>query len=252
MRKTLLAGNWKMNKTKEEALSFIQQLTKEDIGEFVEVLICPPALYLEVFAGATNETPIAIGVQNIYHKDSGAFTGEISAPMVKEIGATHVIIGHSERREIFSETDNDVQQKTKASLTHGLTPIVCCGESVKEFKLGITDEIITKQIQIALEGLTAEEAKQLVIAYEPIWAIGTGEVATPAIANHVCATIRKTIATAFSKEVADGIRILYGGSVNANNIKELLDQTHIDGALVGGASLEVDSFVKLIKNSQKK
>jgi triosephosphate isomerase (TIM) len=248
MRKPIIAGNWKMHKTLSEAVSFVEEVKGLiPSAEKVDSVICAPALFLERLVQAVQGTDLKIGAQNMHFAESGAYTGEISPVSLKDIGVTYVIIGHSERREMFAETDETVNKKVTAAFTHGLTPIVCCGETLEQRESGQTNEIVGAQVEKALEGLTGEQAKQVVIAYEPIWAIGTGKSSTAEDANAVCGHIRSVIAKKFSKEVADAVRIQYGGSVKPNNIKEFLAQEHIDGALVGGASLEPQSFLQLVE-----
>jgi triosephosphate isomerase (TIM) len=248
MRKPIIAGNWKMHKTLSEAVSFVEEVKGLiPSAEKVDSVICAPALFLERLVQAVQGTDLKIGAQNMHFAESGAYTGEISPVALKDIGVTYVIIGHSERREMFAETDETVNKKVTAAFTHGLTPIVCCGETLEQRESGQTNEIVGAQVEKALEGLTGEQAKQVVIAYEPIWAIGTGKSSTAEDANAVCGHIRSVIAKKFSKEVADAVRIQYGGSVKPNNIKEFLAQEHIDGALVGGASLEPQSFLQLVE-----
>ncbi|WP_181537408.1 triose-phosphate isomerase [[Anoxybacillus] calidus] len=248
MRKPIIAGNWKMHKTLSEAVSFVEEVKGLiPSAEKVDSVICAPALFLERLVQAVQGTDLKIGAQNMHFAESGAYTGEISPMALKDIGVTYVIIGHSERREMFAETDETVNKKVMAAFTHGLTPIVCCGETLEQRESGQTNEIVGAQVEKALEGLTEEQAKQVVIAYEPIWAIGTGKSSTAEDANAVCGHIRSVIAKKFSQEVADAVRIQYGGSVKPNNIKEFLAQEHIDGALVGGASLEPQSFLQLVE-----
>jgi triosephosphate isomerase len=248
MRKPIIAGNWKMHKTLSEAVSFVEEVKGLiPSAEKVDSVICAPALFLERLVQAVQGTDLKIGAQNMHFAESGAYTGEISPVALKDIGVTYVIIGHSERREMFAETDETVNKKVMAAFTHGLTPIVCCGETLEQRESGQTNEIVGAQVEKALEGLTEEQAKQVVIAYEPIWAIGTGKSSTAEDANAVCGHIRSVIAKKFSQEVADAVRIQYGGSVKPNNIKEFLAQEHIDGALVGGASLEPQSFLQLVE-----
>ncbi len=248
MRKPIIAGNWKMHKTLSEAVSFVEEVKRAvPSAEKVDSVVCAPALFLERLVEATKGMDLKIGAQNMHFEDSGAFTGEISPVALKDLGVTYVIIGHSERREMFAETDETVNKKVIAAFKHGLVPIVCCGETLEERESGKTNEVVAAQVEKALEGLTTEQAKQVVIAYEPIWAIGTGKSSTAEDANEVCGHIRSVIAQKFSQDVADAIRIQYGGSVKPNNIQEFLAQEHIDGALVGGASLEPQSFLQLVE-----
>lgn len=248
MRKKLIAGNWKMYKTVQESVSTINDLKLKvfDISD-KEIVICPVFTSLKSVCDAAKGSNIKIGAQDLFWEDKGAFTGEISAPMIKDAGCTHVIIGHSERRQFFHETNETVSKKTLAALKHGLTPIVCIGEKLDERESGKTFSVCEKQIREGLSTLSRDQAAKIVIAYEPVWAIGTGKVATPAQAEEVHIYIRKTLVNLFGQEVADGMRILYGGSVKPENTSELMSQQNIDGALVGGASLEADSFSKIIK-----
>jgi triosephosphate isomerase len=248
MRKPIIAGNWKMHKTLFEAVSFVEEVKGLiPSADKVDSVVCAPALFLERLVQNAEGTDLKIGAQNMHFAESGAFTGEISPVALKDIGVTYVIIGHSERREMFAETDETVNKKVLSAFNHGLLPIVCCGETLEERESGKTNEVVGAQVAKALEGLSEENAKQVVIAYEPIWAIGTGRSSTAEDANEVCGHIRSVIAEKFSQEVADMVRIQYGGSVKPNNIKEFLAQEHIDGALVGGASLEPKSFLQLVE-----
>ncbi|WP_071460731.1 triose-phosphate isomerase [Bacillus massilinigeriensis] len=248
MRKPIIAGNWKMFKTLSEATSFLEEVKSlVPSKDEVESVVCSPALFLGQLAEIAKDHDIEIGAQNMHFEESGAFTGEISPKALQDIGVKYVIIGHSERREMFNETDETVNKKTLAAFQYGLTPIVCCGETLEQRENGETNEFVAGQIQKALQGITEEQVKQTVIAYEPIWAIGTGKSSTAEDANVVCAVIRKVVAEHFSKEAADSVRIQYGGSVKPGNIKEYMAQPDIDGALVGGASLETSSFLHLLE-----
>jgi len=248
LRKPMIAGNWKMYKTVSESASTVSDLKPKvsDVSD-KEIVICPVFTALKASCDAAKGSNIKIGAQDIFWEEKGAFTGEISAPMIKDTGCTHVIIGHSERRQFFHETNENVGKKTLAALKHGLTPIVCIGEKLAERESGKTFAVNEKQIRECLGVLSKEQITKIVIAYEPVWAIGTGRVATPAQAEEVHIYIRKTIANMFGQDVADGMRILYGGSVKPENIADLMAQKNIDGALVGGASLEAESFAKIIK-----
>lgn len=248
MRKPIIAGNWKMNKTLPEAVEFIQEI-KGSIpsNENVDAVICAPALFLGQLVELTDGTDVKIGAQNMHFEKSGAFTGEISPVALENIGVKYVVLGHSERREFFNETDEAVNQKAIAAFENGLTPIVCCGETLEQRENGETNDFVATQVTKALQGLTPDQLKSTVVAYEPIWAIGTGKSSTSADANEVCAHIRKVVSEQFSKEVAESIRIQYGGSVKPENIKEYMAQSDIDGALVGGASLEAQSFLQLLE-----
>lgn len=251
MRKPIIAGNWKMNKTLPEAKSFMEAIINEvPAKEKMESVVCAPALFLETLVSLAKGTNVGIGAQNMHFEKNGAFTGEISPVALEDLGVTYVILGHSERREMFNETDEAVNQKTHAAFNHNLVPIVCVGETLEQRESGITNEFVGSQVQKALAGLSDEQVKQLVIAYEPIWAIGTGKSSTATDANEVCAHIRSVVAEQFSQEVAEAVRIQYGGSVKPENIKEYMNQTDIDGALVGGASLEPASFLQLLEGGK--
>jgi triosephosphate isomerase (TIM) len=248
MRKPILAGNWKMYKSFDEAVDFIDAV-KEIIpsNDKVDAVICAPAIYLPTLVVAAEETDLAIGAQNMHFETEGAFTGEISPQMLAGIQVDYVILGHSERRELFNETDEAVNKKVAAALEHGIVPIICCGETDAEREAGKTTEKVASQIRAALQGFTAEQVKHMVIAYEPIWAIGTGKTATADDANETCGAIREVIGQLYDEQTAEAVRIQYGGSVKPENIVELLSKQHIDGALVGGASLQVESYVKLLE-----
>ncbi|CAM3181990.1 triose-phosphate isomerase [Filibacter tadaridae] len=248
MRKRIIAGNWKMYKKAEEARSFMKELVDTvPASENVETVICPPSLYLYELAEMTKSSTVGIGAQTMHEAKEGAFTGEISPKMLTDIGVGYVILGHSERRQYFNETDEAVNRKVHAAFEYGLTPIVCVGETLEEREAGKTVDIVATQVKKAFEGIADSLAPTAVIAYEPIWAIGTGKTATAENANEVCGAIRNTISELYGKDVADALRIQYGGSVKPANIDELLSMEHIDGALVGGASLEAASFLKLIE-----
>ena len=248
MRKPIVAGNWKMYKTFDEAVDFVEEIQQAiPSPDKVDAVICAPALYLPTLVVAAEDSSLAIGAQNMHFEDEGAFTGEISPAMLSNIHVDYVILGHSERREMFNETDEAVNKKVRAALNHGIVPIICCGETLEEREAGSTETKVAGQITKALEGFTAAEVEHMVIAYEPIWAIGTGKTATADDANAVCGSIRAVVENVFGKDTADKIRIQYGGSVKPENIEELLTKEHIDGALVGGASLEVASFMKLLE-----
>ncbi len=246
MRKRILAGNWKMYKSNEEAKSFMQEVKGKVVkSDKTEVVVCPPSLYLAELVQLSANSAVAVGAQTMHDVNEGAFTGEVSPSMLAGIGVQYVILGHSERRQYFNETDAAVNQKVHAAFANELTPIVCVGESLEERENGDTTSKVSSQVKKAFEGISSELAQKAVIAYEPIWAIGTGKTATAEDANEVCGAIRKTIAELFSDDVANSLRIQYGGSVKPDNITELLSMEHIDGALVGGASLEPASFLKL-------
>lgn len=240
MRKRIIAGNWKMNKTPAEAVELVDMLKPLVDTDEVDVVFCVPFVDLIPVKNALEGTKIKIGAENLHFENSGAFTGEISAPMLKEIGVDYVIIGHSERRQYFAETDETVNKKVIKALEYGLKPIVCVGETLEEREDDITIEKIRIQIKKGLKGLNAEQASDVVIAYEPIWAIGTGKVATKEQAQEVCAAIRSTLADVFGKDTADKMRIQYGGSVTGKSASELFAMDDIDGGLVGGASLKED------------
>lgn len=248
VRKRIIAGNWKMYKTAAEAKSFAEEVKgKVPVSDNVEAVICPPALYLSELVQLTKDSAVGIGAQTMHDVKEGAFTGEVSPAMLADIGVGYVVLGHSERRQYFNETDASVNRKVHAAFEYKLTPIVCVGESLEERESGKTVELVANQVKKAFEGIDADLAKQAVIAYEPIWAIGTGKTATAEDANEVCGAIRTTIGDVYNGEVADSVRIQYGGSVKPDNIVELLSMEHIDGALVGGASLEPASFLKLVE-----
>ena len=250
MRKIIIAGNWKMNKTSFEAVDLANALKRELIDvDSVDIVVCPPFTALTEVNDVLLETNLDLGGQNCHWEDSGALTGEVSAPMLKSAGAKYVIIGHSERRQFFYETNETVHKKIAAALRHNLTPIVCVGENLKEREENKTFSVIKNHCEGALSGFSVEEVQKMVLAYEPVWAIGTGKTATSAQSQEVHQYIRELLAKMFSDEAAQNIRIQYGGSVKAENIAELISQKDIDGALVGGASLQADSFVKIVKNS---
>jgi len=251
LRKPIIAGNWKMHKTLSEAKSFLEEVKGlVPAKEKVDSVICAPALFLDSLVELSKEYDVEIGAQNMHFEESGAYTGEISPVSLTDLGVKYVILGHSERREMFNETDDAVNKKTLAAFKHQLTPIVCCGETLEERENGQTNELVGNQVKQALVGLTEEQVKQTVIAYEPIWAIGTGKSSTAEDANEVCAHIRTVVAEQFSQDVANAVRIQYGGSVKPANIKEYMAQPDIDGALVGGASLEASSFLQLLEAGQ--
>ena len=249
MRKTIIAGNWKMNHTGKEAFALVAALVKEVGQPKAEVVIAPVFPYLPEVVKAAAGSPVQVAAQNMHWKDNGAYTGEVSPAMLKDIGVSHVILGHSERRTYFNETDETVNLKVKAALAHDLTPIVCCGESLEQRENGEMQSWVEMQIEKDLAGLTADEVKKVIIAYEPIWAIGTGKTATNEQAQEVCAIIRRKIAALFGSEAAQTMSILYGGSVKGGNIAALTTCADIDGALVGGASLKVDDFMAIIDNA---
>jgi triosephosphate isomerase len=245
MRKTIVAGNWKMNKTPSEAVELINTLKPLVASEDVDVVFCVPAIDITVAVEAAKGSNIAIGAENMYFEESGAYTGEIAPAMLVDAGVKYVIIGHSERREYFAETDETVNKKVLKAIEHDLVPIICCGETLTQREQGVTIDFVRQQIKIALQNVTADQAKEVVIAYEPIWAIGTGVVATTEQAQEVCAAIRECIAEIYDDATAAAIRIQYGGSVSAASAPELFAQPDIDGGLVGGASLKPD-FGKIV------
>ncbi|MBE5864141.1 MAG: triose-phosphate isomerase [Lachnospiraceae bacterium] len=244
-RKKIIAGNWKMNMTPSEAVALVNTLKPLVVNDDVDVVFCVPAIDIIPAMEAAKGTNINIGAENMYFEEKGAFTGEISPAMLVDAGVKYVIIGHSERREYFAETDETVNKKILKAFEHGLTPIICCGESLKQREQGITIDWIRQQIKIAFLNVTAEQAATAVIAYEPIWAIGTGKVATTEQAQEVCKAIRDCIAEIYDDATATAIRIQYGGSVSASSAPELFAQADIDGGLVGGASLKPD-FGKIV------
>ena len=246
MRKKVIAGNWKMNMLPGEAIEFITELTPLVKDSKNEVILCVP--YTDLFYAllTAQGTNIKIGAQNMHFEEKGAYTGEVSGKMLKSINVEYVIIGHSERRQYFNETDETVNKKIKAAFANGLKPIVCVGETLEQREVGKTVEIITKQTELALEGLTNEQVKNTIIAYEPIWAIGTGKTATSEDANNSITEIRNKIADIYGKDVAEEVIIQYGGSVKSTNAKELFEMSDIDGGLVGGASLKAEEFSKIV------
>ena len=245
MRKKIIAGNWKMNMTPSEAVALVETLKPLVANEEVDVVFCVPAIDIIPVVEACKGTNIQVGAENMYFEEKGAYTGEISPNMLTDAGVQYVIIGHSERREYFAETDETVNKKVLKAFEHGLTPIICCGESLTQREQGITLDWIRQQIKIAFQNVTAEQAKTAVIAYEPIWAIGTGKTATADQAQEVCAMIRHTIAEMYDEATAEAVRIQYGGSMNAGNAAELLSKPDIDGGLIGGAALKPD-FGKIV------
>ena len=246
MRKKVIAGNWKMNMLPDETIKFIEELTPLVKDTNNEVILCVP--YTDLFYAllTAQNTNIKIGAQNMHFEEKGAYTGEVSGKMLKAINVEYIIIGHSERRQYFNETDETVNKKIKAAFNYGLKPIVCVGETLEERESGKTTDIITKQTELALEGLTEEQVENTIIAYEPIWAIGTGKTATSEDANNSVKEIRNKIAKIYGQNVADRVIIQYGGSVKSSNAKELFEMSDIDGGLVGGASLKADELSKIV------
>ena len=261
MRRPIIAGNWKMNKKASEAGALIGELAAAAAASTAEVVVCPPATSIPAALAAAEGTSIAVGAQDLFWKESGAYTGQIAPSMLTDLGVTHVIIGHSERRgrfgvaeegftpevvALFGESDKTVNLKLHAALKHGLVPIVCCGETLDERRAGTTDQVVAGQIERGLDGVTAEQAAALVIAYEPVWAIGTGETCAAEEADRVCGVIRSTVGRLFGADAADAVRVQYGGSVKPDNAVDLLSRPNIDGALVGGASLKSSDFNAII------
>ncbi|MCQ2416607.1 MAG: triose-phosphate isomerase [Oscillospiraceae bacterium] len=249
LRKAIIAGNWKMNKTRPEAKALLEEikpLVANAEGK-VEVIACVPFTNLETAVNTTAGSNVKVGAENVHFEKSGAFTGEISADMLTEVGVEYVVIGHSERRQYFGETDETVNKRTLAALEAGLKPIVCVGETLEQRELNITEEVIATQIKIDLKNTCPKCIKNVVIAYEPVWAIGTGKTATPEQAEEVCAFIRGELAKMFDQETADAITIQYGGSMNAKNCAELLAKPNIDGGLIGGASLKAEDFNVIVQ-----
>ncbi|WP_284643432.1 triose-phosphate isomerase [Paenibacillus silviterrae] len=250
MRKPIIAGNWKMFKTVQESIAFVNEVKGKAEVDGVDSVICAPYTNLPALVEAVKGTNLKVGAQNLHWEDNGAYTGEISGVQLKDLGVDYVIIGHSERRAYFAETDETVNKKVIASFKHGLIPIVCVGEKLEEREAGQTKEVCKVQTEAALQGLSAEQAAQVVIAYEPIWAIGTGKSSTADDANEVISYIRQLVTGLFGQQVADQVRIQYGGSVKPNNIAEYMQASDIDGALVGGASLEPASYIALVEGAK--
>ena len=246
MRKPIIAGNWKMNNTIEEALTLVKELKPLVKDAKAEVVVCPSFLSIKSVIDEVKGTNIKVGAQNMHFEENGAFTGEISPNMLNELGVDYVIIGHSERRQYFNETDLTVNKKLKAAFNHNIIPILCVGETLEERKANITEEVIGKQIKLDLNEIGAQEVERLVIAYEPIWAIGTGMTATSKEANDTISFIRNIVKDLYGKEISDKVRILYGGSVKPSTIKEQMAESDIDGGLVGGASLKAKDFAGIV------
>jgi triosephosphate isomerase len=244
-RRPLIAGNWKMYKTVAEATALADAVRRDCAGE-AEVLLCPPFTALAAVAAALRGSPVLLGAQNMHWEDDGAFTGEVSPRMLRDIGCTHVVLGHSERRQLFGETDDGVARKAQAALRHGLTPVVCVGETLGERDANRTMEVVERQTERALRALPPDQVTALVVAYEPVWAIGTGRTATPEQAQEVHAFIRGLVSRSHGEAPSAALRILYGGSVKPENIGSLMAQPDVDGALVGGASLQPASFLKIV------
>ena len=249
MRKLLLAGNWKMNKNVQESVELAKALVEKVKGiSDKDVLICPTATALSEVSKVVKGTNVALGAQNMYFETKGAFTGEISPDMLKSAGCTHVILGHSERRQIFGEPDEVINKKTLLALAEGLTPVVCIGETLEQREAGETLGVVESQMRGSLNNIVGDQILKIVLAYEPVWAIGTGKTASPAQAQEVHAYIRKIFTDIFGSKLAEQVRVLYGGSVKPANVKELMGQKDIDGALVGGAALKVEDFEKIVKD----
>ena len=250
-RKAIIAGNWKMNKTATEAAELIDALIPAVKDADCEVVICTPFTSLVTAVEKCKGTNIHVGAENVHFEKSGAYTGEISADMLVDLGVEYVIVGHSERRQYFAETDVTVNKRARAALAAGLKVIVCVGESLDQREQGVTEELVRMQTKIALLGVTAEEMKNVVIAYEPVWAIGTGRTATSDQAQEVCASIRKVLGELYGETVAEGVTVQYGGSMNAGNADELLSKPDVDGGLIGGASLKADAFGTIVAAASK-
>lgn len=250
MRKPIIAGNWKMHKTMDEAVDFTEKIKGVvPSNAQVETVVCAPFLFLDRLVNEVNGYNVKIGAQTMHYEEQGAYTGEVSPVALKGIGVSHVILGHSERRELYNETDEAVNKKVLSAFKYGLTPIVCVGETLEQWENEETNEHVGSQVTKALQGLSEDQVKSLVIAYEPIWAIGTGKSSTAEGAEEVCGHIRQVVENNFSKDAATSVRIQYGGSVKPENIREFMSCPNIDGALVGGASLDPDSFLKLLEAS---
>lgn len=246
MRKPIIAGNWKMNKTVDEAVKLVEELKPLVKDAKCDVVVCPTFVCLDAVLKAAEGSNIKVGAQNMHFEESGAFTGEVSPSMLETLGLDYVIIGHSERRQYFAETDETVNKKLKKAFEHNLIPILCVGETLSQRESNITNEVLATQVKLDLAGLTKEQVSKMVIAYEPIWAIGTGKTATAQDANDTIGFIRKTVKEVFGEDAGDKVRIQYGGSVKPHTIKEQMDMPEIDGALVGGASLKADDFSKIV------
>ena len=246
MRTNVIAGNWKMNKTVSEAVELVKELKPLVKDAKCDVVVCPTFVCLPAVIDVVKDSNIKVGAQNMHFEENGAFTGEVSPNMLKELGVEYVIIGHSERRQYFNETDETVNKKLKTAFNHKFIPILCVGESLEEKEDNITEEVLSKQIKLDLKGISAEDVKNMVIAYEPIWAIGTGKTATADEANNTIGFIRSVVEKLYNKEVSENIRIQYGGSVKPSTIKEQMSKEHIDGGLIGGASLKAEDFAAIV------
>lgn len=250
-RAAIIAGNWKMNKTPSEATALINEMKPLVAGADCKVVLCVPFVDLDAALKASDGSNIEIGAENCHFEKSGAYTGEVSAPMLKEMGVKYVIIGHSERRQYFGETDVAVNLRTKAALAEGLKVILCVGETLEQREQNITAELVAMQTKIALGGISKEDAANVIIAYEPVWAIGTGKTATAEQAEEVCAIIRNVVADIYDTDTAEAMTIQYGGSMNAKNCDELVAKTNVDGGLIGGASLKAEDFSVIVKAASK-
>ncbi|MFM1538659.1 triose-phosphate isomerase [Helcococcus bovis] len=246
MRKPIIAGNWKMNKSYSEAKVLLEEIKSFDLNKEVEAVVCPPFINLALAKELLKDTNVEVGAQNAHFETSGAFTGEVSPVFLKDLGVKYVILGHSERREYFGESDELINKKVKSMLENGLLPILCCGETLEERESGKAQDKVKVQLEADLKGLSVEDFDNVVIAYEPIWAIGTGKTASADDAEEMCAYIRSLVKDLFGDAAAEKVRIQYGGSVKPSNVKEIMSKANIDGALVGGASLEAESFSKLV------
>lgn len=255
MRKTIIAGNWKMNKNRKEAKELVEQIVDGLKGQsnLPEIVVCPPFTSIDVVNAAAADSPVVSGAQNLASEVSGAYTGEVSAPMLVDAGCKYVIIGHSERRQYYGETNQTVPLKVKVALDHGLTPIICVGELLDERENGLTDPVVKRQVGAAVTGLSQEELRKVVFAYEPVWAIGTGKVCESVEAARVVKNVRVTLKQFFEdKDESENVPVLYGGSMNAKNADELLAQDEIDGGLIGGASLKSEDFLSIVKSASKR
>lgn len=253
MRRKVIAGNWKMNKNVDESAMLINELKDrlKDIADGIEVVLCPPITSLGIGSQLLRASRLKLGAQNMHFEDEGAFTGEVSGRMLKSIGCEYVILGHSERRTYFHESDEIINRKVKKALASGLKPIVCVGETLDERERGLTEVVVTKQVKGVLEGIPLEDIRRLVIAYEPVWAIGTGKTATAQQAQEAQKYIRDLLTKMYNRDISEDIRIQYGGSVKPENIVDLISQQDVDGALVGGASLEVKSFAEIVRKASE-
>ena len=249
-RKKIIAGNWKMNMTPTEAVALVNELKPLVVNDEVDVVFCVPAIDIIPVVEAAKGSNIQVGAENMYFEEKGAYTGEISPAMLTDAGVKYVVLGHSERREYFGETNADVNKKILKAFEHGITPIMCCGETLEQREQGVTMDFIRQQVKVGFQNVTADQAKTAVIAYEPIWAIGTGKSASVEIAENCCRIVRDQVRVMYGDEAAENVRVQYGGSVKPNNIVEYMAQPDIDGALIGGASLKADSFIEIIEKTK--